>query len=287
MCRVRFVAAASPIVLLAPIAALHQQAVPDLGDAVARVGGYVETYLSVARTVVAREQVTLQPLDRDGRAEGRERRLLYETQVEWDPGSGGGVPTASVRRTLLSVDGREVLPGIDAGCLLPSSPEPLAFLLPDKRGEFAFTAIAAAQVDRQPALVLQYEPLRPGTPSLRWLGDCGSIELPGLTRGRLTLHRDSFAVLKLDTELVSPIRIPLTQAQRRRGWGDSLLVERTDVSIAFEPVRFRNPDETLYLATRVRRVTVVRTPETSRLEVTQRLSDYRRFLTGARIRTPQ
>jgi hypothetical protein len=32
---------------------------------------------------------------------------------------------------------------------------------------------------------------------------------------------------------------------------------------------------------------VVRTPETSRLEVTQRLSDYRRFLTGARIRTPQ
>ena len=268
------------------VSATQEPAAPAVADAVARVGDYVERYLSVARTIVARESVTLQPLDRDGRAEGGERRLAYETRVEWEPGSGDAEGTATVQRQLLTVDGRGVAPGTDAGCLVPESPEPLAFLLPPNRARFAFTAIAPGSLDGQAVLVLAYEPLQPGTPSLHWLGDCGRFELPGLVRGRVTLHPETFAVLRLDSELAGPVRIPVAKDQRRPGMGESLTAERSDVSIVFEAVRFRDPDETLLLPTRIRRLTVVRTPEVRRLEVTQRLSGYRRFLTDVRIQIP-
>ena len=99
----------------------------------------------------------------------------------------------------------------------------------------------------------------------------------------MTVDPATFAVLRLDQTLVSDVVIPLTPEQRRPGWGDSLIVERSDVTIDFTPVRFRDPDETILLPSEIRRISVVLTPAARRLAVTQQWSNHRRFVTAGRV----
>ena len=251
---------------------------------VARVGAYVQEYLSVARTTVAREMVTLQPLAANLSDEGRARQLTYETRVEWEPPVEGALPIATVHRQLLTVDGR--VPGRpdEAGCLEPASAEPLAFLLPAGRAKFTFMTPVDARVGGQRVIEIEFVPVSPGLPSLQWRGVCGSFDLPGLMRGRITVEPSTFAVRRLDHQLVRPVDIPVTRDQRRDGWGDSIRVERADASIRYDKVVFHDPDETLRLPVEIRHVTEVHTPEMRRLRTVQRFSNYRRFVTGVRIR---
>jgi hypothetical protein len=257
----------------------------DVADAtvVARVGDYVQSYFSVARTIVAREVVTLQPLAENLGHEGRARRLEYEMRVEWEPLVGGAAPVATIHRQLLTVDGRPPRRGENDECLSPASPEPLGFLLPDARGAFAFTAPAATRNGRQRGLAIDYVPRVRGVPSLEWRGDCASFDLPGLVRGRVTVDPQTFAVLRLDQRLIRDVDIPVPRHQRRDGWGDSITVERADSLIRYEPIEFHDPRETLRLPVEIRHVTVVRTPMVRRLRTVQRFSAYRRFVTTVRV----
>jgi hypothetical protein len=111
-------------------------------DAVARLGDYVERYYARAQSVVAEEKVLVQPLANDLRADGFARLLTYELRVEWNPTATSDEEPAKVSRRLLAVNGRAPDPGREPECLDPQSvsPEPLAFLLPDRRHKFLFTA---------------------------------------------------------------------------------------------------------------------------------------------------
>ena len=192
----------------AVLAASQADPRPEEPDAIGRVGEYVRQYLAAARTIVAREKLTLQPLDSNLRPDGSVRRLEYETQVEWEPAagdSGGGL--ARVHRELISVDGRARRPGDDAGCLAAESAEPLEFLLPARRSEFTFSPPVPTTIDRRPALRIDYAPAKAGIPSLEWVGDCGHLVMPGQARGRVTVDPATFAVLRLDQTLVSDVVI--------------------------------------------------------------------------------
>ena len=154
----------APLVCIAflPAGLLGQsRAADDVQVTVRRVGDYVQRYLATARTILAREVLTLEPLDRDLRLEGRARQFVYQTRVTWEPSAPDKEGSAMMHRGLVSVDGRAPRPGEDAGCLNDTSQEPLAFLLPGRREEFAFAA-PGPRARESDVLAFDYAPLRPG-----------------------------------------------------------------------------------------------------------------------------
>lgn len=252
------------------------------GTVLERAAAYVETYLSAARTILAREQVTLQPLDANLRPDGRSRRLVYDTRLDWDPArerAGGAV----VQRELVSVDGRPPRPGEDAGCLDTSAPEPLAFLLPAARGDYRFAPPVATSRGGRASWQVAFTPAAAGIPSLEWTGDCGRLVLPGHLRGTVTIEAGTFAVTRVDQRLVRPVDIDVPRALRRPDWGARITAERVDGSVVFAAVQFRDPDETVLMPSEIRHLTIVRVPGTRRLSVVQRWSNYRRFVTDGRM----
>ena len=266
------------------VAAQRPRDTDDASATVARVGDYVQAYFSVARTIVAREMVTLQPLAENLSDTGRARRLVYEMRVEWEPLVGDGLPMATVHRRLLTVDGRAPQRGQADECLSPTSPEPLGFLLPRARAEYTFMPPVMTRAGRRRVFAIDYVPVAAGVPSLEWRGDCASLDLPGLMRGRITVEPTTFAVLRLEQGLTRAVDIPVRKDQRRDGWGESIRVERADAAVRYERVEFHNPDETLRLPAEIRHITEVRTPEIRRLRTIQRFSEYRRFVTNVRVR---
>jgi hypothetical protein len=269
---------------VAGASALQPQQAPEVLALIAAAGQALEEHYAVARTLTAEERVVLQPLTRDLRDDGRERRLDYRMRTAWEPRADGGVPAPIVHRELRLVDGLQPRGVYEDGCLKPESPEPLSFLLPGERDAYRFHLPASR---REPlaagTITIDYEPLRPGPPALEWIGDCGSLDLPGLVRGRLTLDVATSTVRRLEQTLTGPVTVPVPLDQRRDGMGSSIRVERLEAVLEYAPVRFTEPDEVLILPVRTSRVTVVRTPETRALRVTQRLSGYRRFSTDARV----
>jgi hypothetical protein len=255
------------------------------GSMLDRIGTYVERYYERAERLLAVETVTLQPLARDLLADGFARRLVYELRVEWDPDAPEGEPPATVVRDLVSVNGRPPRPGDEPRCHDPHpvSPEPLAALLPDRRGEYVFTAPRAGTVDGRAAMIVDYRPVRAEPPRVEWRDECATIELPGRTSGRVWADPETAEILRFDERLLGMVDIAVPFAQQRRGAARFMTIERADMSIRYEPIAFIDPDETLMLPERVDTLVVIRDSGTPRMRITQTFANYRRFVTESRI----
>lgn len=249
----------------------------------ARIGAYVEQYYARAQSILALEQVTVQPLRRDFTADGFARRLLYELRVEWTPGDSGAA--ANVVRQLVGVNGRPPKPGDEPQCTDPRgvSPEPLALLLPLERGKYIFHPAGSGRVAGRGAAVLEYRSIRAEPPRVEWRDDCAQIDLPGRTRGRVWADPETAEILRFDEQLVGLVDIPVPYAQQRRGAAPYLTVERADMSIRYAPVVFTDPDETLLLPATIESLVVIRNSGSPRLRITQAFSEYRRFVTSSRL----
>jgi hypothetical protein len=232
------------------------------------------------------EQVWIQPLRADMTPLDVPRRLTFELRVEWDPGRAGpgGSPVPNVLRQPVRVNGR--LPaGGDEGCLDPKpvSPEPLAMLLPARLGESEFTPAGTARIDGRAALVIDYRGLASLPEEITWTDECVTLNLPGRSRGRIWIDAETYDVLRLDDGLVGTFSFEVPREHVRRGAARSMVVERADSTIRYRRVAFTDPDETLLLPASIESVTVIRGGSTQRTRITQRFSDYRRFLTEGRV----
>jgi hypothetical protein len=272
---------ATIIVLLGAVGAAAQTPEPSL---VARISAYVERYYSRAQSILALEEVTVQPLSRDLGFDGFARRLVYELRVEWNPEAAEG-EMANVVRQLVSVNGRPPRPGEEPRCTDPRSisPEPLAALLPNQRGKYIFHPAGLADVEGRRAATLEYRSIRAEPPRVAWKEDCASIELPGRTRGRIWVDPETAEILRFDEHLIGMVDIPVPVAQQRRGGAPFMTVERADTSIQYRRVVFADPDETLMLPSRIESLVIVRNSGSPRLRITQSFSGYRRFVTASRI----
>jgi|SRR5688572_5888136 hypothetical protein len=248
------------------------------------VTAYVEDYYGRAQSLIAEETVTLEHLRQDLSSDGLPRRLMYEIRVEWSP--EGDSPRASVVRQLLQVGRRPPKPNTKPECLDPKgiSPEPLAFLLRDRRGKYVFRETGAAIIGGRSAVMLDYRPSGRDAPTISGTRECISIDMPDRTEGRVWVDRETSAVLRLDERImgVTDVRIP-RELQRTGGWGLYVTVDRADSTIRYEPVTFTEPAETLLLPTRIDSVSVIRSSGVQRLRVTQTYRNYRRFLTDTRV----
>jgi len=252
---------------------------------ITRISDYVEHYYSRAQSIVTDEAVTVQRIHRDWSFDGFARRLVYELRVEWDPSVDGDESPATVTRQLISVNGRPPKPGDKPECMDPRSvsPEPLAFLLPDRRHKFAFSGAGIGRVDGREAVMVDYRSLEPGKPAVEWTDDCVSVDAPGRWSGRLWADPRDAAIVRLDERLMGMVDLPIPRKHQRVNSALFMTLERAEMSIRYRPVTFRDPDETLLLPAEIVSSSMWRNGGSAGSRVTQSFSNYRRFVTGGRI----
>jgi hypothetical protein len=139
-------------------------------------------------------------------------------------------------------------------------------------------------MDGRTALMLDYRAVAAGEPQIDWQEDCVTISLPGRSRGRIWVEAATDDVLRLDEHLVGRFEFSVPAKQMRSGWASHVVLERADSTIRYRRVDFQDPDERLMVPASIETVTVFR--GASRTRITQRFSDYRRFLTGGRLVVP-
>ena len=280
----RFVLAALVVAVLpAGRAAIGQSISAD--QTVSRLSGYVEQYYSRAQSIVTNESVTVQRLNRDMSFNGFARRLVYELRVEWDPSVAGDESPAKVTRQLLTVNGKPPKKGDKPECMDPKSvsPEPLAFLLPERRHKYSFTSAGVGRVDGRDAVMVDYKALERGEPIVEWTEDCVSVDVPGRFRGRLWAEPETATIVRMDEQLIGMVDLPIPRKHQRINGNLFMTLERADMSIRYRPVRFSDPDETLMLPAEITSSSMWRNGGSAGSRVTQSFSNYRRFVTAGRI----
>ena len=258
-------------------------AVPAL---LGRIGDRVEEYFAHARSILCIETVRLQPLGPDFVPDGHARQLVFELRVAWDPAPDpASPPEATILREIRTINGRPPGPRDEPGCTDPRSvsPEPLAFLLPDRRDRYAFSWAGTRRAGSRGTVLLDYRPANSDPPDFTWRGDCVSVSLPAQTRGRVWADIETDMVVRLDERLTGPFSFRIPPEHRHPSGPLWLEIERADSSIRYKPVTFHDPDETLMLPESIQTVTVIRGASQPRLRTSHVFSGYKRFVTDARI----
>jgi hypothetical protein len=257
-----------------------QLALPAL---LSRVGERVQEYFARAQSLVCQETVYIQSLDSSSAPNGGfGRRLIYEMRVAWDAAGDDRPPEAKTERQLLTVNGRPPRPNDRDDCFdpRPVSPEPLEMFLPHKQPEYEFRVAGTKKVDGRPAVMLDYKPRGPrGKPSVIWRGQCVSVDLPGWSAGRAWVDEASGNVLRLDESVRGRYELDIPRDHQMPYAPTVMVLERAESSIKYKPVGFHDPDETVLLPESIETMQVFH----NRMRISQRFSNYRRFLTGARV----
>ena len=167
------------------------------------------------------------------------------------------------------------------------STQPLSMLLPDRQRDYLFMPAKPERISGRWAHVVQYRVTTPMSVSVEEIpgkDDCISFNIEGGTRGRIWIDPDTFQVLRLDQALIGLVDIPLPRRAASRSGGDlRWTLERHDISIRFKPVRFSEPEETLLLPVSSTALRITRGSGQPRLRTSIDYTNYRRFLTGARV----
>ena len=286
------------LLLVGPTMAAAQPSKPApltqevLGEVLARVGEQVRQFFARAQSLVCLETVRLQPLDMGLSSGSFGRTVESELRLSWDPDDLERRPVeARTLRTVLKVNGHRPRRNDHNDCTDPeqneSETQPLSMLLPDQQRDYVFTPGKPERVDGRWVHVVQYRVTTPMSVSVEEIpgkDDCISFNVEGGTRGRLWIDPETFQVLRLDQALIGLVDIPLPRRTLARSGGElRWTLERHDISIRFKPVRFSEPEETLLLPVSSTALRITRGSGQPRLRTSIDYTNYRRFLTGARV----
>lgn len=262
---------------------------PDnVDDVLARTAVRVAQYFTRAQSIVFFEKATVQPVRGDMSPEGFARVLESDLRVEWDPTSDGDAASeAKVLRELRKVNGHPPRAKDDRNCLDPNpiSPEPLAFLMPAERGDYAFTLAGRGKGKEQHTVMVDFRSLETGQPEMKHQPGkhegCFSVTIPGRIKGRVWIDATTYEVLRVDQQLTGRIDYRVPNAHVRRGMAEVLVIERYDMSIRYKPIAFHDPEEIVLLPQSIETLTIYRGAQSHRSR--QVFSNYRRFMTGGRV----
>jgi len=266
----------------------------DVAFALARIGERVAEYYKRVQNIVCTEKSTVQPISFGFSPEGFPRTTESELRIEADADGDGDTPkAANVLRRILRVNGRaprEKDKKDRAACTDPNplSPEPLAFLLPANQHEYAFSRVTAGKGRDANLLIVEFT--IPGSKKPGKLmedpgghEDCFSWDVEPTINGRVWVDASTFDVVRLEERLNAPVTVSVSnQLQSKYGLPNWIVIERSDKTIRLKTQQFKEPDETLLLPLSIETLTVVRNALQSNRRA-QEFSDYRRFVTGARL----
>lgn len=264
--------------------------VQDVPELVARIGDRIAAYYERAQRIVCLERSTVTPIDKSWSQQGLARTVESELRLEMD----GGAATARVTHEIRRINGREPRDRDKkdrSGCTDPTplSPEMLTFMLPGERDGYKFTAVRDGREGDRAALIVDFASVkRDGRPELiedeGGHDDCFDWKGPVAVSGRLWVDATTHDVLRLDRHISGPtdVRVPFP-LQRKYRFDSYVTIDRDDVSMRYKEVAFSDPHEMMLLPESAQAVTVMRNPLQSTRR-TQVFSNYRRFLTGSRIK---
>src|SRR3954462_11691146 len=224
------------------------QASQDVTACMRLVGERVAEYHRRMQSVMCVERSTVQPIQSNYSPDGFSRTVESDLRVEFSA-DGDAQPTATVVREVRRVNGRaprERDKTDRTGCTDPNplSPEALAFLLPEHRDEYRFTAIRVGKESDRAALIIEFTSrTRTGRPELiedeRGHDDCFDWSGPVSTKGRVWVDAATHDVLRGDRRIEGPIdvRVPWP-LQRRHNLPAWVVLERDDQTIRYKPVAF-------------------------------------------------
>jgi hypothetical protein len=265
----------------------------DIATLLARVGERVEHYLTRAQSLICIETVKLQPLDFGMAPDQTGRTVESELRVSWAPLADrrGALPEAQFERQVMRINGGRPRKNDPRNCTTPeqnaTETQPLSMLLPEQQPQYIFSLGGTAKLDDRTAILLDFEHKVPATVKVSEIEnneDCVGFNVDGGVRGRVWIDTDTFDVLRLDQRLRTLVEIPLPRRTARRSNGpDYWTVDRMDISMRFKTFAFQDPEESLVLPVSVSMLTVTRGSATPRLRTTTSYSQYRRFITGARL----
>ena len=241
-----------------------------------RTQQYYDRFVSIICT----ETVEQQDLRFNLTPAGKPRTTVYELSVSRDP-DGTGETEFRVDRTLLFVNGRPARKNQQPGCTDPKtgSPEPLAFLLAANQRRYRFAIADAGAGGPSGTRALDFVEVPPERVRVKWQGNCFEAEGGG-HQGRVWFDPISHDVMQVSVRLSKPFLIATRPGYV--GGEPAIRVERSEMTIRFSKVEFRQPDEVVLLPDSIESLTVFRGAASLRTE--QRLSNFRRFLTRSEIR---
>lgn len=266
----------------------------EVAAVVAQVGQRVAAYYERAQRLMCLERSTVVPVGSDWGAQGFARTVESELRVEVDASDGGSPPEARVSREIRRINGR--LPRDRdktdrSGCTDPTplSPEPLAFLLPGHGDEYKFTAVRDGRHGGRAALIIDFTSVRSRAhPELiedeHGHDDCFDWQGPLPIAGRVWVDAGTHDVRRLERHLTGPTDIRVSQRLQRKYFFPAwVTIDRDDLTMNYKEVTFMDPEEIVLLPESIESLTVLRSGLQS-IRRTQLFSDYRRFLTGSRIK---
>jgi len=255
-------------------------------DPVTRLGEYVRTYYSKARSIVTEETVVVQPLARDMTAEGFPRRAVYELRVEWNPDAPTPAERATAVRQLVKETGPAIYDKGEERCADPPliTPEPLSFLLPDNRSDWKFVMGRPDRVDGRSAMTIEYS-LRESHPARVTEKECLKADVTGQTIGRLWADPTTAEIFRIDERLAGLVDIRIPKEWWRRDRPKAVTYERLNSTVRYKKVTFTDPAEELLVPVSIDTVHVFHNDSghASRLRITHSYANYRRFVTASRL----
>src|SRR5689334_15977318 len=93
------------VMMTVTVAARGPAADQDIAGTHTRIGAYVRDYYNRAQSIVAREDVIVQPLLSNLEYDGFPRRVQNDLRVEWDPSAADADDRARVVRSLVKASG--------------------------------------------------------------------------------------------------------------------------------------------------------------------------------------
>jgi hypothetical protein len=254
---------------------------PDLAGILSGLAERTQRYYDRFISIICTESVHQQDLRFNLTPRGKPRMTVYELSVTRDPQSNAD-GDFRVERTLQSVNGRPARKNQQPGCTDPKTgtPEPLGFLLAKNQAGFQFSVTGGLSGGPAGARAIDFVESQPKGVTVKWSTDCFEAQGGG-QEGRLWFDPQTFDVLRLDVRASKPFLIP--DSSGFFGLQRGIRLERHEFAMRFARVTFENPDETVLLPESIETLTVFRGPPS--LRTTQKLSNFRRFLSEARIRS--
>ena len=289
------VATSLAVLALCATLSADQSASVDVAGILERAGVRVTEYFARAQAIVCLEKVSLQRLADGFGTDGPARNVESELRLSWDPTPENPTPKeAKTIRSVLRVNGGKPRKKDHQNCTTPEQnveeEQPLSILLPQQRGEYAFTAAGRQKIDGREAIVIAFREVRKPTVDVSMVKDkedCISFDIEGGMNGKIWIDAETHDVLRLDRALSGLIEIRLPKQATRRGGNPFWTMERWDSSIRFKRVTFDDPQETLVLPISSSTLQVTRGSGTPRLRTQTQYLAYRRFMTGGRVVPPQ
>jgi hypothetical protein len=252
----------------------------DLALVLAGLAERTQQYYDRFISIICTETVQTQNLRPNLVPAGRPRTTVNELSVSRNS-SQKREHEFRVERTLQSVNGRPARKNQQAECTDPKTgtPEPLAFLLASNHGKYRFTsADTRGGPPRTHAIDFVESP--PERVRVSWDASCFEAEGGG-HQGRIWFEPETYDIFQVDLRLSQPFLVPLPDGFF--GLRPAIRVEKSEITLRFSRVTFQQPDEELMLPVSIETLHVLRGVPSMR--ITQTLTNYRRFLTTAEIRT--